>query len=59
MIWDHMEKKPLRHYLKYALEMQDIRFNADGSRLAVGGELWLGAQQGRPINTFRRGVWRW
>ena len=36
MIWDNTVKKPLRHYPTYVLEMQDIRFNADGLRLVVG-----------------------
>ena len=31
-----MVTKPLWHYPTYVLEMQDIRFNADGSWLAVG-----------------------
>ncbi|KAF8517022.1 WD40 repeat-like protein, partial [Hysterangium stoloniferum] len=35
-IWDHTAKKRLRQYPKYSLSVQDIAFNVDGSRLAVG-----------------------
>lgn len=35
-IWDHTAKKRLRQYPKYAISVQDIAFNVDGSRLAVG-----------------------
>ena len=34
-IWDHMVKKQLWQYLKYALGVQNIAFNADGSQLEV------------------------
>lgn len=35
-IWDHTAKKRLRQYPKYALGVQDVAFNLDGSRLAIG-----------------------
>ncbi|GJJ15256.1 hypothetical protein Clacol_009532 [Clathrus columnatus] len=35
-IWDHTAKKRLRQYPKYASGVQDIAFNNDGSRLAIG-----------------------
>ena len=33
---DHTVKKQLQQYPKYALGVQDLAFNADGSGLAVG-----------------------
>ena len=46
-IWDHTAKKRLRQYPKYPIGVQDIAFNIDGSRLAVGvGYGWEnGAEQ--------------
>ena len=35
-IWDHTAKKQLRQYPKYALRVQNIAFNVDGSQLEVG-----------------------
>ena len=54
-IWDHTVKKPLRHYPTYPLEMQDIRFNADGSQLVVGVSYRWEHSEDTPLTLFGRG----
>ena len=54
-IWDHTAKKPLRHYPTYVLEMQDIRFNVDRSRLAVGVSYGWEHGKDAPLTLFGRG----
>ena len=55
-IWDHTVKKLLRHYLTYALEMQDIRFHADGLRLAVGVSYGWEHSEDAPLTLLAGGV---
>lgn len=55
-IWDHTAKKRLRQYPKYPMSVQDIAFNVDGSRLAIGVSYgWEnGAEQaGKSVGTTR------
>jgi len=54
-IWDHTAKKRLRQYPKYGLGVQDIAFNVDGTRLAVGvSHGWEhGDQPGKSVGTAR------
>ena len=55
LIWDHTAKKPLWHYLTYVLEMQDIRFNADGSQLAVEVRYGWEHSEDAPLTLFGGG----
>ena len=54
LIWDHTVKERLQQYPKYVLRVQDIAFNADGSRLAVGV---MARRPRSSVHTFWWGVW--
>ena len=55
LIWDHTAEKPLWHYPTYALKMQDIRFNVDRSRLAVGVSYGWEHSKDAPLTLFGGG----